>query len=74
MNAIGRPGSIRLGEALGSFFNLGDGVGIEQLAQVGFAKQFAQLILVDGQSLRATFGQRRITVVDKVGHVTEQQR
>ena len=61
-------------EALQLLFHLGDRIGIEQFAQIGIAQQLAQLILVDGQRLRAALGQRRIAVVDVVGHVAEQQR
>ena len=67
-------GAIVLGEALGGLFDLGDGVGIEQFAQIGLAEQLAQLILIDGESLGTAFGQRRVAVVEKVGDVTEEKR
>ncbi len=74
MNAIGRAGAIVLRQALRRFFHFGNRVGVEQLAQVGLAKQLAQLILVDGERLRAALGQRRVAVIHKVGHVAEEQR
>ena len=62
------------GEALRGFFHFGDGVGVEQFAQVGFAEQLAQLILIDGEGLGAALGQRRVAVVEEIGDVTEKQR
>ena len=47
---------------------------IEQLAQLGVAKQLAQLRLIDRQRLRSPFGERRIAVVDVVRDVAEEQR
>ena len=74
MNAVGRAGAIRFGQALRRLFDFGDGIGIEQLAQIGLAQQFAQLVLIDGEGLRAALGQRRVAVIDEVGHVAEEQR
>jgi hypothetical protein len=51
-----------IGTAL--LFDFCNGVGIEQLAQVGFAQQLAQLVLIDGERLGAALGQRRIAVVE----------
>ena len=48
--------------------------GIEQIAQLGVSKELAQLGLVDGERLRAPFGQRSIPVVDVVRNVAKQQR
>ena len=47
---------------------------VEQLAQLRIAEQFAQLRLIDGQRLRAPFGERRVAVVDEARDVAEQQR
>ena len=74
VNAVGRARAIILRKALRRLFHFGDGVGIEQLAQIGLAQQLAQLILIDGERLGAALGQRRIAVVEKIGHVAEQQR
>ena len=62
------------GEALRRLFDFGDGVGIEQLAEVGLAEEFAKLILIDGESLGAAFGQWGIAVVKEVGDVAEEKR
>ena len=74
MDAVGGAGAVVFRQALGGFFHLGDGVGIEQLAQVGFAEQLAQLILIDGEGLGAALGQRGIAVIEEVGDVAEEQR
>ena len=71
MNAVGRARAIVFGKTLRRFFHFGDGIGIEQFAQVGFAQQLAQLILIDGEGLRAALGQRRIAVVEEICHVAE---
>src|SRR3712207_7285231 len=47
---------------------------IQQVAEFRRADQLAQLRLIDGQRLRAALGERRITLVDVVRHVIEQQR
>ena len=65
---------MRLRQALRYLFHLGNRVGIQQFAQIGLAEQLAQLVLIDGQRLRAALGQRRIAVVEKVRHIAEQQR
>ena len=49
-------------------------VGIEQLAQLRFAKQLAELGLIDRQRLSAPLRQRSIAIVDEVRHVAEEQR
>ncbi len=49
MNAVGGAGAIVFGKALGGFFDFGDCVGVEEFAEVGFAEQFAELILIDEQ-------------------------
>jgi len=58
VHAVGRARAIILREALRSLFDFGDCIGVKQLAEVCFAQQFAQLILIDGESLRAALGQR----------------
>ena len=74
VDAVGSAGAVILGQALGGLFHFGDGVGIEQFAQVGFAEKFAELILIDGEGLGAALGQGRVAVVEEVGDVAEQQR
>ena len=49
-------------------------LGVQQLAQLALANQFAQLRLVHGQCLRAALGQRCVAVVEVVGDVAEQER
>ena len=49
-------------------------VGIQQLAQLGVAKQLAQLRLIHRQRLRAALGERGVAVVDVVRDVAEEQR
>src|ERR1035437_6388344 len=65
---------MRFGKALRGLFNIGDGVGIEKFAEVGFTEKFAKLILVDGESLGAALGQRGIAIVEEVGDVAEEER
>ena len=47
---------------------------VEQFAEIGAAEDLFELRLIDGQGLRAAFGERRIAIVDVVGDVGEQQR
>ena len=74
MDAVGGASAHGFGQRLQLLFHLGDGIGVEQLAQVGIAQQIAQLLLIDGEGLGAALGQRRVAVVDVVGHVAEEQR
>jgi hypothetical protein len=74
VNAIGGTGAMGFGEALRGFFYVRDCIGVEQLAQIGLTKQFAQLILIDGESLGAALGERGVAIVEKIGYVAEQQR
>ncbi len=74
VNAIGGAGASGLGERLQLLLDLGDGVGVEQLAEIGVAEQIAKLFLIDGERLGAAFGERGIAIVDVVGNVAEEQR
>ena len=47
VNPVSGTRPIRLNQALRRLFHFGNSVGIEQLAQIGLAEQFAQLVLVD---------------------------
>ena len=71
MDAVGGAGAVVLGQALGCFFDFSDGVSVEQFAQIGFAEEFAQLILIDGEGLGAALGQRCIATIDEVGNIAE---
>ncbi len=74
VDAVGGARAVVFGEALCGLFHLGDGVGIEEFAQIGFAENLAQLLLVDGEGLGAPLGQRSIAVVEEICDVAEQER
>jgi len=74
VNAVCRSGAMGLSETLRGFFHLGDGVGIEQFAEVSFAEQLAELVLIDGEGLCAALGEGRIAVVEEVGYIAEEER
>ena len=56
VDAVGRTGAEWVDEALLLLFDLRHGFGVEQLAQVGLAQEFPELILIDGERLRAPLG------------------
>ncbi len=68
VHAVRRPQ-----QALLAALVLGDRIGVEQLAQLGFAEELAQLRLIDRERLRAAFGERRVTVVDEVRDIRKQE-
>jgi hypothetical protein len=74
VDTVGRVGAVRLDETLSCFFDLGNGIGIQQFTKIRFSKQLAQLVLVDGEGLGAALGERRIAVIHEIGHVAEEQR
>jgi hypothetical protein len=74
VNAVWGAGAVILGQALSRLFDFGDCVGVEQFAEIGFAKEFAELVLVDGEGLRAALGEWGVAVVEEVGDVAEEQR
>ena len=74
VDAVRGANALGFEQALQLLFHFADGIGVQQLAQVGIAQQVTQLLLIDGEGLRAALGQRRIAVVDVIGHVAEQQR
>ncbi len=47
--------------------------GIEQLAQICFTQQFAQLVLIDSERLCASLGKRSVTVIQEIRDVAKQQ-
>ena len=51
-----------------------DLIEVQQLAQHRLAQQLPQLRRIDPQRLRATLGQRRIALVEKLRHETKEQR
>jgi hypothetical protein len=53
--------------------HLVDRIGVQQLAQLRLAEQLPQLALIDGERLCPPLGERRITIVDVVGDVPEQE-
>ena len=74
MDAVHGAGTVVGREHLQLLFGFFDGVAVEQLAQIGVAKELAQLFLIDGERLGTTLGQRCVAVVDVVGDVREEQR
>ena len=56
VEAVRGAGAIGIDEALLLLFDLGYGVAVEKLAQIGFAEQLAELVLIDGEGLGAAFG------------------
>src|SRR5579862_4788817 len=64
---------IAFDERLELLLGLLDGGGVEELAEVGIAEQFAELVLIDGQRLGAALGQRSIAVIYIIGDVTKEQ-
>ncbi len=47
---------------------------VEQLAKIGAAEDFLELRLIDGERLRAPFGQRSVAFVYVIRDVGKQQR
>ena len=74
MNAVGLSHPLRFEQPLQLLLDFGDGVCIEQLAQIGITQQVAKLVLVDGQRLRPALGQRRVSVIYVIRDIAEQQR
>jgi hypothetical protein len=70
--AVNGVRSMRFCEALGGLLHFGYRIGIEQLAEIGLAEEFAQLILIDGERLSAALGEWRVAVVNEVGHIAEE--
>src|SRR5690606_22437837 len=61
-------------EALQQQLDLGDRVAVEELTQLGVAKELAQLRVVEGQSLSPSLGPGLIVVVEKAADPREHQR
>ncbi len=54
--------------------DIGHGVGVEEIAQLGIAEELAQLRLIDRERLCAPFGEWRVAIVEIVGDVAKQER
>ena len=74
MDSVGGAGAGVFGQSLQLFLDLGNGLRVEEFAQVGVTEQVAELLLVDGERLCAALGERGISVINVVGDVTEEQR
>ena len=66
-----RPPVLR--ERLESQLEIGQGIGVEELAQFLLTQQFAQQVAVQGQRTGPSLGQRRVAVVHVGGDVVEQE-
>jgi hypothetical protein len=73
VQAIGRSRSERVDEALLLLFDLGHGVAVEEFAEICFAEQLAELVLIDGEGLGAAFGQRGVAVIQEICNIAEEQ-
>ncbi len=62
------------GQPLQLQLELGEGIAVEQLAQLLGPEQLAQQVAVEGQRLRPAVDQRRIALVHVRGDIVEQQR
>ena len=62
-----------LGERLQAQLEVGQRLGVQQLAQLLLAQQLAQQVAVEGQRAGAALGQRRVAVVHVGGDVVEQE-
>jgi len=74
VNCIGGPCALIFSEELEVGFDFGDGDGVEELAEVGFAEEVGEERLIDGEGGGAAFGERRVAVVDEVAGVSEEER
>ena len=74
VHLVGRPCGSVAGQRLQLQLELGQRVGVEQLAQLLGAEQLAQQVAVERQRLRAPVGQRRVALVHVRGDVVEHQR
>ena len=61
-------------EVLQLQLELGEHVGVEELAQLRLAEQLSQLQRIDGERLRAALGEWRVALIDEVADVLEEQR
>ena len=74
VQAVGVRDGAAAVEALERALQLGDGAGVEQLAQLGLAEELAELGGVDAERVGAALGEGRVAVVEEVADVGEHQR
>ncbi len=74
MHRVGRAGSSVFGQGLQLELDLGDRLGVEQLAQLLGAQQLPEQVTVEGQRLCPPIEQRRIAFVHVGRHVVEEER
>ncbi len=67
------PGAPLLGQVLDLGHHLPDRLGLQQVAQVGLAQQLAQKGRVERERRRPPLGQRRVSLVQVLRHVAEEQ-
>ena len=73
VDRIGGTGALIFAEELKVGFDFRDGDGVEEFAEVGFAEEFLELRLIDGESGGAAFGEGGIGVIDEVADVSEEE-
>src|SRR5207248_1763708 len=74
VDGIGGARAEALVETLELALELDQHRGVEELAELGIAQELAELRLIDGERLRAALGERRVTLVDEIRHVAEEDR
>ena len=74
VHRVGRARRSLVGQRLQLELELGEGLGVEQLAQLLGAQQLAQQVAIERQRLRAPVEQRRVALVHVGRDVVEQQR
>ncbi|CAM5703105.1 hypothetical protein SANTM175S_04584 [Streptomyces antimycoticus] len=73
-DALGVLDPAVLGEPLQLVLQLGQDVGVEQLAQLGLAQELGQQPCVEGEGCGAALGERGVALVEKLRDIAEEQR
>ncbi len=73
MHAVDAPCPPVIFELLQLRLDIRQRIGVEQVAQLGFAQQLAQLRLIDRQRLCAAFRERGIAIVEIVRDVAKEE-